>query len=480
MSNSLKSKTPLIKYSDILCEGTLHSADQIINRWNIDRYLLAKSVSTTHLVDPFSNILSKDDSCKCQLGIGGKPFTLPKTCAGCLISSRLYHKGDIIPDQEFTINFGTHVGLKLKLITFKKGINLSCGLKGYSISKLNQHDRSQIIQELSQMRACENSFNIHVQNTIFWESEGALDQYIMVSSFLEHEFEKVGIPVTPIFKWAFQCDCNINIIDEVPSLGRGTFDEIRAENKYLSNKFLIPEISEGIILQLVSTLHFLSTYAFVHSNPCLHYLGFSKTPVNYIYDGVTISSKIGLRLIPSGCSSISAADDKEIIRIYHPGSLLIQSADYTQVPKIETMPFITLNNSSSKCSSTKKSKKLLNNPCMSEYLNISTVCYKIGNVNNFEHYIRHLGIPLFYSSFDLYCFFTALMCEELFYNSVKGSKLANLWKKLWLPNEYSDMMINLRIFQEKKEPPQFKKILIFLSKYYLRCDAVNFIWAELK
>lgn len=480
MLNSPKSKNTPIKYSDILCEGTLHSADQIIDRWNIDRYLLAKSVSSTHLDDPFSNILSKDDSCKCQLGIGGKPFTLPKTCVGCLISSRLYHKGNIIPDQEFTVNFGKYVGLKLKLITFKKGINLCSGLKGYTISKLNQTERSQIIQELSQMRACENSFNIHVKNTIFWESEGALDQYVMVSSFLEHEFEKVGIPVTPIFKWAFQCDSNINIIDEVPSLGRGTFNEIRAEHKYLSNKCLTTEISEGIILQLVSTLHFLSTYAFVHSTPCLHYLGFSKTPVNYIYDGISISSKIGLRLIPSGCSSISAVDDQKIIRIYHPGSLLIQSVDYTQIPKIETISFITLNKnkcSSSKCSS---SKKILKNPCMSEYLNISTVCYKIGNVNTFEHHIRHLGIPLFYSSFDFYCFFTALMCEDIFYNSIEKSKLANIWEKMWLPNEYEDVMINLKILQEEKEPPQFKKILIFLSKYYLRCDAINFIWEELK
>src|SRR5438309_1809860 len=90
-----------IPYSNIECQHLLLSADQIINRWQIDRHNLSKSISTNNLIDPWINNIPIDKECRCNLGVGGKPFIFPKTCNGCVLISRLFPRGEI--NSEITI-----------------------------------------------------------------------------------------------------------------------------------------------------------------------------------------------------------------------------------------------------------------------------------------------------------------------------------------------------------------------------------------
>ena len=137
----------------------------------------------------------------------------------------------------------------------------------------------------------------------------------------------------------------------------------------------------------------------------------------------------------------------------------------------------TFDTQSSKDSSSKVSYEKnneINNGCANLYLNNRTMCYKIGkNTLSFTSYVRHLGIPLFYSSFDVYSFFISLMTNDTFYNTVlENNCLKSIWEQLWNPDQYEDMMEDFELFRGKGIYT-YQNNVDFLSKYFLRCDALT-------
>lgn len=490
----------IIEYGNISCEGTLLSADQIILRWGTDRHSIARCVSSSKLSDPWTGLVSQDDSCGCRLGDTGKPFTCPIACTGCNVSSRLFKKGDIVQEHPFTIQVGKYIGTKYALHSFKKGLDVGFGFKGYERTDAPMVVGSLLLDHMSALQACETSFSTHVQNTSFWACKGSpIEHYIMISCFLENEMHKGGFPTIPTFRWSFQCDGNINVVEEVLSLGKGTLTGVSSVSEYVESPRsptarsspitpLTSDTSRGIILQLVSTLHFLNRYAFTHGSPSLNCLGFSKTPSAYIYDDVKISSPVGLRIIPSTTSALSAAGiNGSAVRIYHPGLILDQSVNHKLLPKIVITPFIGIKQSDSFCNASSRADSLvvMSNPCLPEYIRLRIIGYKIGsNTNSFTSYVQHLGIPLFHSSFDLYAFWVALMCESPFYQAVHNDQpLLDIWRQLWNPSEYDTMMNELQIVRQRSEhdvPLAPSDIVTFVSSYYLRCDALENTWQHLK
>ncbi len=91
-------------------------------------------------------------------------------------------------------------------------------------------------------------------------------------------------------------------------------------------------------------------------------------------------------------------------------------------------------------------------------------------------YTRNLGIPLFHSSFDFYCFLVGLMSNIDFYNSVTNDEeLLNIWESIWIKEEYDDVKNNI-----KNLGNDFESIIKFISKYHLRCNCVNYVWSKFK
>jgi hypothetical protein len=542
-TNSINPNNNLVEhldYNNIKCSNNLLSSNQIIDRWKYDRYKIAKSLNNNTFFNKLDNIISKDNSCKCQLGVLSKSYTSPFACVSCSTLSNLFYNGEIEEDKEFTIKVGNHIGCVFKLHSYKKGIDVGYGIDNYIKTELPKFLGNNILKTLTNMGACESSFQNHIENTNFWMSNGSqIDQYILISSFIENEFNKIGLKCFGTFKWVSECNGDINIIDEVLSLGKGTLKYINNEPKYhkqvnnstivskitpqstskfipqstskftpqLTSKFtpqstskftpqstskFIPQstsnpiidnkdiilnkdICKGILVQLIVTIHFLNSYSFTHGSPCLNNLGFTNIKNNFTYDGINIKSPITLRIIPSGFSSLTTIGlENQLIRPFYPGTLLTQSVKYDFLPKIEIKPFVGKKSSSSNCSINSSSSNNFN-PCLEEYNNMKYMCYKIGdNYNSLISYIR-TGVPLFQSSFDLYCFMTSLMCENSFYKGViDDDELLNIWKSMFNKDDYYDLMEELDIIRDEGISPSFIKIAAILSNYYLRCDAINY------
>ncbi len=193
------------------------------------------------------------------------------------------------------------------------------------------------------------------------------------------------------------------------------------------------------------------------------------------YEGVDIKSRTTLSISPSGFSSISSGK----MRIYHPGGIAQKSRIHDHLPQIEVKPFLTSNKGGG-CKKCVESNTLDEKHCTDYYSRVRAVGYKIRDKNSFIPYIRHLGIPLFYSSFDLYAFFISLMCSSNFYEEVMtDSLLLQIWQQLWIPSEYDIMMASFVTFR-LQENMNFNLILDFLSSYHLRCDALECTWNSIK
>lgn len=498
---SNRTAEPTVTYKALACDKQLLSADQIVTRWQHDRHGIAKAVSHLDLPNPWEKTIAQDSECVCKMSTEQKAFT-GEGCIGCTVLGRLFKQGEIATNTPFTIQVGTNTGLRLVAHNYKRGVNIGHGLAGYVKTDYPTRIGHRLLEELSNVQACESSFAGHVQNTTFWACEGSpIHQYILISCFLENEARKAHLPTTPTLRWMFECAGDINVVEELLSLNKGTLGDVTAIAEYMESPRsptaraspIIPlqaEVSRGLLLQLVSTLHFYSRYAFTHGFPSLQGLGFSKKPAAFMYDDMKISSPITLHIIPSGSSAISAvSSDGKVIRIYYPGTSLERGIDVSLLPKISVSPFFGLKKTDacvlSSRPTTVGSLATFTTPCLPSYLNMRVMGYKIGsNPNSFTAYVRHLGIPLFHSSFDLYAFWTALMCEEPFYLAIHNDQaVIDIWRQLFALDEYESVMSDIRKYRHrgaKESPPSSDEITALLSKYHLRCDALEHTWAALK
>ncbi|CAH6418847.1 Hypothetical protein POVN_LOCUS571 [uncultured virus] len=496
MSVQASTDKPL-SYQTIACESKLRSADQIITRWSKDRHQLARAVTSGAIAHPTKDILAKSGTCACQMSKKRKAFVDNGACVGCDLLSRLFRNGEITTATPFVVQVGAFTGHRFVAKNFKGGLEVVKGFAGYEETSYPAKVGAELLQLLSSMQACETSFSEHIKNTVFWACKGSqVEHYMTVSSFMENELNKARLPTTPVFRWAFMCQDDIDVVDEVPSLSRGTLAEITSISEYIETPRsptarssptlpLTNETMRGLLRQLISTLKFFSGYVFTHGSPSLHSLGFSKTPAAYIYDDVKVTSPVGLHVIPSGTSSFSAVKpDGTTLRLYHPGTSFHTSVDYKMLPRITVAPCFGYKGAAcgeSKCVAASETTV----PCLAEYASLRVITYKIGaSPAGFAKYVQHLGIPLFYSSFDVYAFWMALMCEEAFYLAVQNdTQILRIWKQLFLPDEYDALMADVRSLRQRTSTatsPSSEELLERLAKYHLRCDALEHTWQLLK
>ena len=140
-----------INYNSISCDQIYLSANDIINKWKEDRYLLARSVinKNNNTLDNIFNEFPDNEICTITKGVarsGG--------CIGCILVSRLFINGTISFDKPFEIKTGIYEGKNLILRSFEK----FGSLKHYSINTEPILIGSKIIEEQSLMQVCETSF----------------------------------------------------------------------------------------------------------------------------------------------------------------------------------------------------------------------------------------------------------------------------------------------------------------------------------
>ena len=215
----------------------------------------------------------------------------------------------------------------------------------------------------------------------------------------------------------------------------------------------------GIIVQLFSVLHFLRKYDFSHGNPATTSLKFKKEVVSYISDGVHVTCPVALKLEDfrtSGCTVTS-----NNIRLYS------KSIIADEVLKKKTIiPIVETNN----------------------YEGGNVTVYRLKDPIKYVKskylflYMKHLGLPVYASSFDAYSFMIVLMCERAFYTSVMSdSKLKTFWKNMWISKEdFNIISERITNYHEKTTPIESLDVFKILTDINLRCDMIDFGWEKIR
>lgn len=423
----------------------LIKTNEIIDQWETDRYNIAKSIKNIELLESnyfWNTIIPYDNKCQSCLGKKCKPYIMKKSCSGCFCLSNLFKYGEIIA-KKFIANKKEYIIENEQL----------CNLSGYIKTDQPNIEGNKIISYLELMDACEINFSRDIKNTIFMslQSDFKKEQYIITSSFIEKEMSKIDMPCLPSFKWVYQCNNEINIIEE--------------ELDNFSYKLINEENIINFIKQLLSIIHFLNRYNFTHGKALIDLLKIDYKPCDYKYNNIEIKCDFTIRFIPSinSCFSTISNDGKNI-RLFNKSDVI----NIDLFKDIEIIPNL-LNIENSNCESCNINNKLLN-----EYSNRRYMTYRINN--SYSTYTNSLGIPLFHSSFDLYSFLISLLSNKNIYEIFMNNNILVNWlKDLFLPSQYLNLIIDLEKLH-LIENISYQLIINLLSKYHLRCNSLKLSW----
>lgn len=472
-------------YDHTHCLKELSSADHILDRVRVDRSIIFKGIrklTPVEVYHPFDDVFSIDEKCMCQGGWGLRPFVNKQFCVGCELMRRI-SKGIKIPeDSIISIESGNYMSHSYSIV--------SCENVFLPYERTREYETlaNILIGKLTSVNLYDVISKEINERTFYYSTISPIVNYITMCIVLQNKLHKHKFPTIPLFEWAYQCGKNTYILEAFPNMGFGTFDNIIETSDFVkgpksptARRTHAMSINHSILIsilkQLVSTLHVLSRNSFVHGNPNIRHLAFTKKPCYYKYDDVEISAPLTLHLVPSNDSSITIENDSgEYYRFLNSGYIkFTKEYDYI-VEKIDIFlgkkfPDIL-----------QEQKELI--PTLPDLEENLIYGYKIGVCkNNFRDLITQKGIPLLNQSFDLYMFMFSLMIEESFYSSFsEHSGLMKIWKSMFKFSEYEDMMEDLKTLrsQESEEIVTFQEILDVMSKYTFRCDAIKFFWESLK
>ena len=219
------------------------------------------------------------------------------------------------------------------------------------------------------------------------------------------------------------------------------------------------EICKGIIMQLFAVLHSLRKFDFSHGNPSTNALKFQNESVSYILDGVHITCPVTLKLEDFGNSGCTVLENK--IRLY--SSSLIAQEQFKN--KNINFGIDTIQNEDTQILTYR-----LKNP--SQYIKESVMFM----------YMKHLGLPVYASSFDAYAFMVVLLCERSFHSGVMSNTiLAKFWRDMWINDEdYVKVSRRISEYHETTSIITTNDVLKIISNLSLRCDMIDFGWNLIK
>lgn len=479
------------------CESVRNIDDMLI-QFNQDRQIVVnllkhdpdKLVNT--LWTPYSPVC-RDDHCLFNMGKTIIHYSLEERingssiinegvinyymCPQCNNMSRLVDFGYNGIIQPFMIECGRHSGEQLEIKEVK--INNLFMVK----EKMPEPVRKILDSpDMLSLQKC-NSQGCVGGN---YESYLGSDPYtnnLFINWYIQDELEKINIPHIQHMHIGFVCsDLGFNLYEH-PDIGR--FRHLQEHPNYLTHQGtptakiddtepLANNVIGGIVLSLFSTFHALSKYDFSHGNPSSKNLLFKDESCSYIYDGVHISCPITLKLVDFYNSGVTVNNK---LRLYCKSVLADDNLlKKPLVPIIETMTYTPYVYRPRIVEEIKES-----NP-------VKTTIYRLKDPDNsFKEtilfmYIKHLGLPIYQSSFDIYSFMIILMSEKAFYNALMNNdKLYKLWRNMWLPSEFEIIQDRILDLHEQEDPmKRSDNVIRVLAGLGLRCDMIDYGWTILK
>lgn len=237
----------------------------------------------------------------------------------------------------------------------------------------------------------------------------------------------------------FVCNNRGNFLYEYPTIGFIDSFSIFIEN---NKKPIEYNIIKGILFQLFSTLKVLSKYDLFLGPIGKKNIVLYDEPISYKYNGIKIDCPITAKYLLNSTSSITIKSENGNTRIYQKSDIMENQIKYNS-----TLPYKIENYKNQK--------------------NVVTYSLSTSNKKVYNYYCS-LGFPFYISSYNLYSVFLVLMTIPEIFNCITLNN-ENIFKKLWLPNEYKNVISDLKNNQEDFDP------FNIIKKYKLRKDALDFV-----
>ena len=465
-------------YTDFNILGQPVSADMLIERWSYDRSEVSNNMNHEHLNNIFNDIFPSDKTCKGCLGEGGLPHVIRSSCVGCQLLTRLFTAGEEGHTRTLTIQTGENQGKKYYISYIPSSTD---SLTGYANNNSAAEYGKKILSKLNDMLVCEKGFSSRIKDTITFSTRSKLSNYITASCIIEAEMRAADMPGLPIFRWVYDCkNGSIMVEEDVPD--RGTLNGLIKYKSYMNSDKtqLRSDVVRLILSQLVMNLSFLSNYDFTHGKPSMNSIIVVNEPCSMKYDGIRLESPFTVHLIPSEYTNMTINVSDKLIRTYCSDNYTPDVTDQRLISNFNFTSHLRKSSTITPCSPAKcisGTKRV--NPTLKDFKSIRVMSYKLGDGDSYDIYTNKLGIALFPSSFDIYAFFVSLMTIEQFYFTVlSDNDLKKIWSNMWLEEEYHNVMEE--IHHMKGMNVSYYTIKNMLSKFYLRCDGLIYIWEALK
>lgn len=399
------------------------------------------------------------------------------TCPQCVNMTRLIDHAKTPIGQPFYIECGSSAGQQLvvtettiaKLFIFTESppAAVARALKNPYITGLNKCSAG-----------CNSDICV-VKNyaTINYIGSDPYTNNLLINWYINTKLSENGINNIIKMHIGFVCNSKGYCMYEYPDIGR--LRHLQEYPEYLEHKDrpsptakaddkvpINKNVVKGIIMQLFGVLHNLRKYDFSHGGPCSRSILFKKEPCSYLYDGVHVEGPLTVKLCDLYQSGLTIGNNRLYNKSVISEEELLNKPFKPIIDTVSITPFSFNKNE-------KRDK-------------ITIYRLKDPNTNIQEAllfmYIKHLGLPIYQSSFDAYGFMISLMADRSFYSTVMNDDLMYLlWRGMWLPEEFEMVQDKIRKLHNSPDPvTRVDKVLRFLAGFGLRCDMIGHGWNMIK
>lgn len=427
------------KYHSLDCCDSNRGVDKLFNNYRKDIDLIYNLIvndpdKLMSIIWSQESPLCIDTNCRCCMGYGDRRSAF--SCSQCKNISKIKDFRNL--DLTFKIQCGINNGKQIIILPHEIPNLFIC----YD-TKNSEKYKSYMIQNCDCI----------IDEDLRFICSDSFTNRMLIMSAITKIFRDKKLPHTMNLYTSFICGDKGYSMLENPTIGSlndlHKISEYHTKPENMCSAFL-SKITKTIITQLVITLNELSHISFSHGNPSIESLVFGDEHVSYKYDNFNVNGDITLKIVNFWKSSATFSKTRYF-------SDNIKSQLHLEcnvlIPKIQ----ITMINNN-------------------KY-------YKIDH-NNIDILIsmNNSGIPVFLGSFDLYCFFVSLMCDQSFYMSIiKDNDLHLLWKSIWL-NEDLDRVEKLICDQHylDEQVNNFETTVNIIMGSWLRCDVIKHLWSLIK
>lgn len=480
------------------CETT-RNIDNMLSQYKKDReYVISNLESNTNrlIVDLWtpSSPVCFDDKCLFNMGQTQQIYTLEEriegknivnqgvlnyyTCPQCKNMKRLVDFDETKIGEPFHIECGNSAGEQL--IITEASIDKLFILKESPPLIVQRVLKNPYITNL---KKCSAGCNSEVCDIKSYESMDyiGLDPFsnnMLINWYVNSKLSDLDIPNVITMHIAYVCSGKGYSLYEYPDIGRVRHLQehpellahsdrpsptAKADDKVPISK----DVTKGMIMQLFATLHALKEYDFSHGGPCSRSLLLKKSVCSYMYDGVHVECPITIKLCDLYHAGITIGNK----RLYNKSVIADEEILKKPFkPIIDTTTITPFSFDRSNKSSEQITIYRLKDP--EKYFQEAMLFM----------YIKHLGFPIYQSSFDAYAFMVCLMADRSFYATVMADEsMYLLWRRMWLPSEFEKVQDKILKMHEMPDPAsRVDKILRFLTGFGLRCDMIETGWDMIK